>query len=148
MKIVIQRVLSASVVINKKEFSKISQGYLLLVGLENGDNEEVVEKMATKVINIRINSDNNDKTNLSIVDIGGEILSVSQFTLCAKIDGRRPSFSNALNPIDAKRLYFFFNQCLREHNIEVKEGEFQEHMEVNLCNDGPFTIILDSKISN
>ena len=140
MKVVLQVVKQASVSVNNTLISKINIWYLLLVGIEKKDTSEIIKKMAKKIIDIRINKDENDKTNLSIKDVGGEILSVSQFTLCADLDSRRPSFSNAANPDVAKKLYDEFNEELSSNNIVVKTGVFKEHMEVSLINDGPFTI--------
>lgn len=145
MKVVIQVVKEASVRVAHDYFQSIQRGYLLLVGIEKGDDEETVSKIARKIVNLRINADDQGKTNLSIVDIGGEILSVSQFTLCAKLDGRRPSFSNAEEPLRAEKLYHFFNCCLQDYSLGVKEGVFGAEMEVMLINDGPFTIWVDSK---
>ncbi len=142
MKIVIQVVKEASVSINNEIYNKIDKGYLLLVGIEKDDNEQVVQNIANRICNMRINKDENDKTNLSILDIGGEILSISQFTLAADCSKRRPSFSKAADPVMAKRLYEYFNECLKKLNIVVKEGIFGEYMQVSLINDGPFTIII------
>lgn len=142
MKIVIQVVKEASVTINDKLYNQIGKGYLLLVGIEKDDNEQVVQNVANRICNMRINKDENDKTNLSILDIEGEILSISQFTLAADCSKRRPSFSKAADPVTAKRLYEYFNECLKKLNIIVKEGIFGEYMQVSLVNDGPFTIII------
>ena len=117
----------------------------MFVGIEKEDTIETVQKMAQKVANLRINADERGKTNLSILDTKKEILSISQFTLCATIDGRRPSFSNAKDAQTAKEFYEIFNQELKSYGIVVKEGEFQKHMEVFLVNDGPFTIYMDSQ---
>ena len=146
MKVVIQIVKEANVAVENKIVSSIQNGYLLLVGIEKDDTIEILQKIAKKIVNLRINEDENHKTNLSILDLKKEILSVSQFTLCATLDGRRPSFSNAKDAITAKEYYQLFNQYLKEYGIIVKEGVFQEHMEVSLVNDGPFTIIVDSKL--
>lgn len=140
MKVVLQVVKQASVSVNNTLISKINSGYLLLVGIEKKDTSEIIKKMAKKIIDMRINKDENGKTNLSIKDVGGEILSVSQFTLCADLDSRRPSFSNAASPDVAKKLYEEFNEELSSNNIVVKTGVFKEHMEVSIINDGPFTI--------
>lgn len=142
MKVVIQVVDNASVSVSKKLVNEIGKGYLLLVGIDKNDNEMIVTKMAQKIINMRINPDENGKTNLSILDINGEILSISQFTLCAEVDKRRPSFSSAARPDVAKPLFEKFNQVLRTNNVIVKEGVFGEEMEVCLLNHGPFTIVL------
>ena len=142
MKVVIQVVDHASVSVNNNLINNIGKGYLLLVGIDKGDDETIVSKMAQKIINMRINPDENGKTNLSILDINGEILSISQFTLCAEVDKRRPSFSSAAKPDVAKPLFELFNNYLRNNNIVVKEGVFGEEMEVSLLNHGPFTIVL------
>lgn len=142
MKVVIQVVDHASVSVNNNLINNIGKGYLLLVGIDKGDVETIVSKMAQKIINMRINPDENGKTNLSILDINGEILSISQFTLCAEVDKRRPSFSSAAKPDVAKPLFELFNNYLRNNNIVVKEGVFGEEMEVSLLNHGPFTIVL------
>ncbi|MGI6607702.1 MAG: D-aminoacyl-tRNA deacylase [Erysipelotrichaceae bacterium] len=147
MKIVIQRVKSASVTIAGKLYSSIDAGYLLLVGFSAADNEEVLPLMAKKILELRINEDYQGKMNLSIIDVGGEILSVSQFTLYADCKkGRRPSFTEACPPEKAGRLYDKFNDILRESGLKVKTGVFQAFMEVELINDGPVTVILDSDI--
>lgn len=142
MKVVIQVVDHASVSVNNNLINNIGKGYLLLVGIDKGDDETIISKMAQKIINMRINPDENGKTNLSILDINGEILSISQFTLCAEVDKRRPSFSSAAKPDVAKPLFELFNNYLRNNNIVVKEGVFGEEMEVSLLNHGPFTIVL------
>ena len=142
MKVVIQVVDHASVSVNKQLVNEIKNGYLLLVGIDILDDETIVKKMAEKIINLRINPDENGKTNLSILNINGEILSISQFTLCAKLDSRRPSFSSAAKPDIAKTLFELFNNELRKHDVVVKEGVFGEEMEVSLLNHGPFTIVL------
>lgn len=145
MKVVIQVVDHASVSVNEQLINKINKGYLLLVGIDQEDNETIVSKIAEKIVNMRINPDENGKTNLSIKDINGEILSISQFTLCADVTKRRPSFSTAAKPDVAKPLFEIFNNILRNHEIIVKEGVFGEEMEVSLLNHGPFTIVLTEK---
>ena len=145
MKVVIQVVDHASVSVNKQLINKINNGYLLLVGIEPNDNETIIKKMADKIINLRINPDENGKTNLSILNVGGEILSISQFTLCATLDSRRPSFSSAAKPDIAKPLFDKFNEYLKTYNIVVKDGVFGEEMEVSLLNHGPFTIIITTE---
>ena len=142
MKVVIQVVDHASVSVNNQLINQIGKGYLLLVGIEPEDNDKIIEKMANKVINLRINPDENGKTNLSILNVGGEILSISQFTLCATLDSRRPSFSSAAKPDIAKPLFDKFNEILKSYEITVKDGVFGEEMEVSLLNHGPFTIII------
>lgn len=145
MKVIIQRSLSASCVVNDKPVGKIDKGYVLLVGFTDGDNEKIIDKMVNKIINLRIFSDENDKLNLSLKDIKGSVLSISQFTLYATLDGRRPSFTKALKYDAAKKLYDMFNNKLRENNINVEEGIFGEDMKISLINDGPVTITIDSK---
>lgn len=143
MKIVLQRVQNASVCVEEKEVSKIKTGFLVLVGIEEGDTKEVVEKKAKKVAGLRIFPDDNGKTNLSLTDVGGEILAVSQFTLCGDCShGFRPSFSQAMRPDQAKVLFDLFVDEIRKVGIKVCTGEFGAHMIVRLTNDGPFTVIL------
>ncbi|MDI9540653.1 MAG: D-aminoacyl-tRNA deacylase [Bacillota bacterium] len=147
MKIVIQRVKRASVTIEGKVYSSIDAGYLLLVGFSSTDDEEILPLMAKKILELRINEDHQGKMNLSILDTGGEILSVSQFTLYADCrKGRRPSFTGACSPEKASQLYDKFNNILKESGLKVKTGIFQALMEVELINDGPVTVILDSDI--
>ncbi len=145
MKVVLQRVKNASVTIDGIKVSKISLGYLLLVGIKNGDEKEDVKKVAEKVANLRIFEDENQKMNLSLKDVNGEILSVSQFTLYADCrHGRRPSFTEAARPEIANPLYEYFNEVLRERGFTVKTGVFGADMKVELLNDGPVTILLES----
>lgn len=145
MRVIIQRVLNANVKIDGEIHGKCERGYLLLVGFTLNDNEKIVDQMADKIVNLRINEDDQGKTNLSLLTKGGEILSISQFTLYANCkEGRRPSFTEALNPARATELYDYFNQKLRSYNIHVEEGIFGADMKVELINDGPFTIYLDS----
>ncbi len=147
MKIVAQNVLEAYVKIDGKIYSSIEQGYMILVSFTNGDTKEICEKMANKLVNLRVFPDENNKTNLSIKDINGSILSISQFTLYADCHkGNRPSFIlNCLNPAEATKLYDYFNDVLKQLGIDVKTGIFGADMKVGLINDGPFTTILDSK---
>lgn len=146
MKVLVQRVLNASLRIDGKLFSEIGKGYLLLVGFEEGDEISMVDKMATKIAKSRLFEDGNGKTNLSIKDVSGSILSVSQFTLAANLkEGNRPSFVKAMKPEKAKTFYALWNEKLRSFEIPVKEGLFGADMKITLCNDGPFTIIFDSK---
>ena len=145
MKIIIQRVISASCTINNQLYSEIDNGYLVLVGFTNDDNIQVVEKLANKLINLRIFNDDNDKMNRSIVDIDGNILSISQFTLYANSKkGNRPSFTDAMKPDQAMILYDYFNEYLKKYINNVKCGIFGADMKISLINDGPVTIILDS----
>ncbi len=146
MKLVVQVVKEARVLVDSEIVGSINKGYLILVGFKQGDNLDVVKKLAKKVHDLRIFADENDKLNLSIVDVGGEILSVSQFTLYADVTkGRRPSFSESAPAASAKELYESFNQELRNYGLEVSTGIFQAQMEVELINDGPLTIIFDSE---
>ncbi len=145
MRVVVQRCKNASVKVNDKIIGKIDKGYLLFVGFTNGDNENVIKKMAKKIVNLRIFEDKNDKMNLSLKEVNASILSVSQFTLYAKLNGRRPSFTDALNYSDAKKLYEYFNLELEKQDVKVENGIFGADMKVNLLNDGPVTIIIDSE---
>lgn len=145
MKVVVQVCKSANVKIDGKENGKIDKGYVLLVGFTEGDNEEIAKKMASKIVNLRVFCDENDKMNLDIKSVNGKILSISQFTLYAKLNGRRPSFSDALNYKDASKLYDYFNEKLREENVKVETGIFGADMKVELINDGPVTILIDSE---
>jgi D-tyrosyl-tRNA(Tyr) deacylase len=144
MRVVVQRSKKSSVTINNKVNGSIDHGYVLLVGFTEGDNEDIIDKMINKIINLRIFEDENEKMNLSILDTKGSILSISQFTLYADTTcGRRPSFINALNPTDASNLYDSFNKKLSEY-IHVETGIFGADMKVEIYNDGPVTIMLDS----
>ncbi|MDY5252519.1 MAG: D-aminoacyl-tRNA deacylase [Erysipelotrichaceae bacterium] len=144
MRIVIQRVKHASVTIDQQIYNQINEGLLLLVGFCDSDDESILPKMVDKVAGIRIFEDEQGKLNLSAMDLGLEVLSISQFTLYGDMKkGKRPSFDHALNPQQAKALYESFNQLLSAH-LPVKTGVFQADMKVELLNDGPVTIILDS----
>ncbi len=146
MRVVVQRVARASVSVNAKIVSKIAKGYLLLVGFTDQDGFKEVETVARKVAKLRVFSDSEDKLNLSISDVAGEILSISQFTVYGSLKKtNRPSFTKAKNYEEAKTLYHSFNELLRnEHQLVVKEGVFGENMAVELINDGPVTIIIDT----
>lgn len=147
MRILVQRVKNASVTIDGQLFSQIKQGYLLLVGFSNNDDENIVELMTQKLLNLRICDDSDGKMNLSIIDTKGELLSVSQFTLYADSSkGRRPSFIDACNPERAVQLYDYFNDKLRKSGLKVETGKFRAEMDVQLVNSGPITIMLDSDI--
>lgn len=148
MKAVIQRVSSASVEIDGKTVGDCEKGLMILFGAGDGDTEWDVEILAKKTANLRIFSDENDKMNLSIRDIDGEVLAISQFTLLADVKkGNRPSFINAMEPIGAERLYKLYCSKLRELGIKkVAEGVFGADMSVSLVNDGPVTIIFDTEI--
>jgi len=146
MRIVLTTVLNASVTIDNEIVGKINRGFCLLVGFTHEDNKEVVDKMIDKMLGLRVFPDENGLTNLSIYDVKGEILSVSQFTLYADLaKGRRPSFINAMKPDEAKALYAYFNEQVKAKYGAVETGVFGADMKVSSVNDGPFTIILDSK---
>lgn len=147
MRVLLQRVSQASVTINNQIKSEIQNGLLLLVGIEENDKQEDIDWLCNKTVNMRIFSDHDDKINLSIKDINGEILVVSQFTLYASTKkGNRPSFIKSAKPEIAIPLYEeFIKQLSILLNKEVKTGEFGADMKVNLTNDGPVTIWLDSK---
>ena len=145
MRLVVQKVSQSSVKIEGEIVGAIDKGYMVLVGITNGDDELLVEKMVDKLVNLRIFEDENDKLNLSLLDVGGSVLSISQFTLYANCKkGRRPSFIDADKPDISSPLYDFFNKKLEEKGINVERGVFGAMMEVSLINDGPVTIILDS----
>lgn len=145
MRLVVQKVSQSSVKIEGEIVGAIDKGYMVLVGITNGDDELLVEKMVDKLVNLRIFEDENDKLNLSLLDVGGSVLSISQFTLYANCKkGRRPSFIDAAKPDISSPLYGFFNKKLEEKGINVERGVFGAMMEVSLINDGPVTIILDS----
>lgn len=145
MRLVVQKVSQSSVKIEGEIVGAIDKGYMVLVGITNGDDELLVEKMVDKLVNLRIFEDENDKLNLSLLDVGGSVLSISQFTLYANCKkGRRPSFIDAAKPDISSPLYDFFNKKLEEKGINVERGVFGSMMEVSLINDGPVTIILDS----
>ncbi|MDF7668275.1 D-aminoacyl-tRNA deacylase [Lactobacillus sp. ESL0703] len=144
MRVVIQRVNHAQVNIDGETVGQIKRGLLLLVGIKGGDDLAVVQKAAAKIAKMRIFEDEDGKTNLAIKDVGGEILSVSQFTLLADTKkGNRPSFIEAMRPPKSKELWEDFNQELVNAGLHVETGEFGADMKVDLENDGPFTIVLD-----
>ena len=146
MKVVIQRVLSASVSANNKQISSINQGLLILLGVLKEDTSADLDYLVNKTIGLRVFSDKNANINLSIKDVGGDILVVSQFTLCADTrKGLRPNFINAASPEIANNVYQQYCDKLREANISVLTGQFGAMMEVKLINDGPVTIMLDSR---
>lgn len=148
MRIVIQRVLSASVSIDNKSYSTINQGLMILVGVAEGDTEQDMEWLATKAANMRIFDDENGVMNRSVIDVGGEVLAVSQFTLSASTKkGNRPSYIHAAGHDVAIPLYEKFCERMQELvGREVKRGVFGADMQVALINDGPVTIIVDSKL--
>ena len=145
MRIVLQRVKYASVKVDGELCGKTDGGYMLLFGAGHGDTEEICRKLADKTANLRIFSDENDKINLSLADVGGTILVVPQFTLYADCrKGNRPNFIQAAKPDEANRLYEYFVEYMRSKGFHVETGSFGADMKVELLNDGPFTLILDS----
>ena len=146
MKFVIQRVSEASVSTDKNIIGKINKGFLVLIGISNEDSREIADKMIKKLIGMRIFDDENGKTNLALSDVNGELLLISQFTLYADCKkGNRPSFINAGSPDMANELYeYIIAECKKQIPV-VEKGEFGADMKVSLINDGPFTIVLDSR---
>lgn len=146
MKLVIQRVTHASVTVDNNVIGKIGKGYMVLIGVSDTDTKEIADKMLDKMIKLRIFEDENGKTNLSLADVGGELLLISQFTLCANCKkGNRPSFIEAGSPDHANALYEYIIEKCKERVDVVEQGEFGAEMKVELLNDGPFTVILDSE---
>jgi D-aminoacyl-tRNA deacylase len=146
MRVVVQRSKKAKVIVDEKIVGQISKGLVLLVGVTHEDTEVDAAFLAEKIANLRIFEDDAGKMNLSLKDVGGEILSISQFTLygdCRK--GRRPNFMDAARPDQANTLYEAFNHLLRSKDIKVETGRFGAMMDVELTNDGPVTLIIDSK---
>ena len=144
MKIVLQRVLRSSVSVNDDVVGEIGKGLMILFGAEKGDGDEAVNALAEKVLNLRIFADDQGKMNRSCLDVKGEILVVSQFTLAGDCSrGRRPGFDNSATPEEAERLYQNFVNALATSNLKVQEGRFGAHMQVDLVNDGPVTFILE-----
>tara|TARA_B110000263_G_scaffold135921_1_gene117956 strand:+ start:3185 stop:3634 length:450 start_codon:yes stop_codon:yes gene_type:complete len=149
LKAVIQRVASASVAVDGEIISKIAAGFLILLGVEQGDKEDDLNYLVKKTVGLRIFKDGNNNMNLSIQDVNGEALVVSQFTLCADTSrGRRPSFIRAASPEDADQMYQQYCEQLTVNNISVQTGKFGAMMDVSLVNDGPVTIILNSRDKN
>ena len=147
MKMVIQRVTHASVTVDNNVIGKIGKGYMVLIGVSDTDTKEIADKMLDKMIKLRIFEDENGKTNLSLADVGGELLLISQFTLYANCKkGNRPSFIEAGEPHMAEELYEYMIQEAKKSVPVVEHGIFGADMKVSLINDGPFTIILDEKI--
>ena len=144
MKVLIQRVKKASVTIENNLYSKINKGILAFVGIEKGDSAELVEKMAKKVVNLRIFPDENDKMNKSLLDVQGEMLIVSQFTLCGDCKkGTRPSFDKSAPPEIANELYENFIKEVAKYDIKTGTGKFAAMMDIELINDGPVTFMLE-----
>lgn len=148
MKVVLQKVKKARVTVENKIVGEIDRGYCLLVGIHKETNEKDAEILAKKIANARLFEDSEGKINLSLKEVGGEVLSISQFTLYANLrKGNRPSFTEAAKPEKAKFLYEKFNEYLIMENIKVETGIFQKHMDVYIENDGPITVIYDSLVS-
>lgn len=146
MKLVIQRVTHASVTVDNNVIGKIGKGYMVLIGVSDTDTKEIADKMLDKMIKLRIFEDEDGKTNLSLADVGGELLLISQFTLYANCKkGNRPSFIEAGAPDHANALYEYIIEKCKERVDVVEQGEFGAEMKVELLNDGPFTVILDSE---
>lgn len=144
MKLVIQKVSHAQVKTEESCIAEIQKGFLVLVGIGKNDTEEIIDRYVKKMVNLRIFTDENGKTNLSLADVKGEILLVSQFTLYANCKkGNRPNFFDAGEPEEAKRLYEYMVEKVKEFVPVVKTGKFGAFMEVSLINEGPFTILLD-----
>lgn len=144
MRAVVQRVTRAKVEVDGKVTGEIKKGFLVLVGFTHGDTEADCIRVAKKISGLRIFSDENDKINLSLKDVEGDILCVSQFTLYADCShGNRPSFTKAAKPQEANRLYELFNSELRAKGLNVQTGVFGADMKVGLINDGPFTVVLE-----
>lgn len=145
MKFVIQRVTHADVVVDGNEIGRIGKGFMVLIGVSKEDDKAIADKMLDKMIKLRIFEDENGKTNLSLDDVGGELLLISQFTLYANCKkGNRPSFIDAGAPEEANALYEYIIEKCKERVNVVERGEFGADMKVSLLNDGPFTIVLDS----
>lgn len=143
MKILVQKVLQASVKVNEQIISSINHGFLLFIGIEKEDTQQQADYLAKKITNLRIFEDENNKMNLSIIDVKGEILAVSQFTLAADLSrGNRPGFETAAPQAEAKVMYEYFVEKITQTGIPVKTGIFQADMKVSLINDGPCTFIL------
>ena len=147
MKFIIQRVSEASVTVENQVIGQIGKGYLVLIGVGENDTKELADRYIKKMLGLRIFEDENGKTNLSLKDVGGSLLLVSQFTLYANCrKGNRPSFTEAGNPELAEELYEYIIAQCRKELPEVQTGSFGAHMKVSLVNDGPFTILLDENL--
>ena len=146
MRLVIQRVLNSSVTVDGNEVGKIGPGFMVLCGVEDGDTQEDVKYCVDKTVNLRIFEDDAGKMNRSILDVGGEILAISQFTLQGDVrHGRRPSFIKAARPETALPLYDAYCEGIRANGVHVETGIFQADMKVSLINDGPVTLLIDSR---
>lgn len=144
MRLLIQRVKHAKVEVENETIGKINHGIVVLLGVTHEDTKEMADFLVNKLCNLRIFTDENKKMNLSIQDVQGELLIISQFTLYADTaKGNRPSFVQAANPNDAETLYEYFIEKCKEKNLKVEHGKFGAHMEVSLLNDGPVTILLE-----
>ena len=150
MRAIIQRVINSSVSVDGEVKGSVSKGYNVLLGVMQGDGEAQAELLAAKIAKLRVFEDENGKMNKSVLDIGGEILVISQFTLCADIKkGNRPSFTDSAPPDEADRLYKYFCKCLLENGVsKVETGVFAADMLVEINNDGPVTIMMDTDIWN
>lgn len=146
MKAILQRVSKAQVEVKNNTVGKIEKGFLILLGVENGDTQKDADVLADKISGLRIFTDDNDKMNLSLSDVSGSVLVISNFTLCADCShGRRPNFMTAARPDTAEPLYEYFCQKILNNNIPVQKGVFGADMQVSLINDGPVTIEINSK---
>ena len=150
MKLVVQRVLNSKVEVDGKVVGKIEKGFMVLCGITHNDTEKEADVLARKLCNLRVFEDENEKMNLSLKDVGGKLLIISQFTLYADSmsSGNRPSFINAARPEKAEPLYEYFLKKCEEEGIEVQKAIFGADMKVSLINDGPVTIILEKENSN
>ena len=147
MRLLVQRVSNASVEVNEKIIGEIDKGFLVFLGITNTDTEEIADCLVNKLLNLRVFEDENEKMNLSLKDIQGQLLIISQFTLYAdtKKSGNRPSFTDAAKPEVANKLYEYFIAKCKEKGIYTQTGEFGAHMNVKLLNDGPVTIMLEKE---
>ena len=149
MKIVIQRLTESYVEVNKQIVGKINQGLMLLIGIDETDTQDDANWLIQKILNLRIFSDQDGKLNLSVLDIKGELLCISQFTLIAEYKtGNRPSFIKAMNPDGAIKLFEYFKDELKKSQLKIESGIFGADMKISLINDGPVTIVMDSKTKN
>ena len=147
MKLLVQRVNNASVEVNRKVIGKIDKGFLVFLGITHTDTKEIADYLVNKLLNLRVFEDENEKMNLSLKDIQGQLLIISQFTLYAdtKKSGNRPSFTDAAKPGHANKLYEYFIAKCKEKGIYTQTGEFGAHMDVKILNDGPVTIMLEKE---